>query len=91
MFGSDCQNGRMTAKEPLILYSRPGCHLCELAAEMLDRLAVDWREVDIETDPELDARYGLVIPVVRSGIAKKELPFPFGEEQLSRFVKGLDQ
>ena len=77
----------MTERAPFILYTRQGCHLCELAAEMLERLGADWRPVDIESDPELDARYGLVIPVVLSGHTKKELPFPFGEEQLSRFLQ----
>ena len=75
----------MTVKHPLILYSRPGCHLCELAAGMLDRLAIDWQEVNIETDPGLEKCYGLKIPVVFCERTKKKLSFPFGEEQLSRF------
>ena len=77
----------MTADAPFILYSRPGCHLCDLAAEMLDRMEIEWREVDIESEPELENRYGLRVPVVVFEPAKKELPFPFGEEQLSRFVR----
>jgi len=78
----------MTEVETLILYTRPGCHLCELAAGLLENLAVGWREVNIEDDPELEKRYGLLIPVVYSESTKKELPFPFGEEQLSRFQEG---
>lgn len=79
----------MTEAETLILYIRPGCHLCELAAGMLDKLGLDWREVNIEDDPELEKKYGLLIPVVSREGTKKELPFPFGEEQLSRFQEEI--
>ena len=44
----------MTETETLILFTRPGCHLCELAAGLLQNLAFDWREVNIEDDPELE-------------------------------------
>jgi glutaredoxin len=51
--------------EPRIrLLTRPGCHLCEVAAETLERIGEPWVEVDIEADPELDAEYGDRIPVV---------------------------
>ena len=76
----------MTVKHALILYSRPGCHLCDLAAAMLDRLGVIWREVNIETDAGLETRYGLEIPVLYCERTKKKLSYPFGEEQLSRFL-----
>jgi glutaredoxin len=51
--------------EPRIqLLTRPGCHLCEVAVEALERIGEPWVEVDIERDPELDAEYGDRIPVV---------------------------
>ena len=81
----------MTVHDELILYTRPGCHLCDLAATMLDELEIAWRPVDIEGDPELEERYGLVIPVVRFEDAKKELLFPFGKEQLSRYLEEITQ
>jgi glutaredoxin len=50
------------------IYSRPGCHLCDEAKEVIERvrrrLAFGVRVVDIETDPELEKRYGEQIPVV---------------------------
>ena len=79
----------MTVREPLILYSRPGCHLCDLAASMLDRLKISWREVNIELDAELEERYGLEIPVIFFERTKKKLSFPFEEEQLSRFLEEI--
>lgn len=76
-----------TASE-VVLYSRPDCHLCELAAQMLDAADVTWREIDIDGDPELAARYGLLIPVVRIGTTGRELGFPFDAERLLRFLEG---
>jgi glutaredoxin len=55
-------------KAHVILYTRPGCHLCQeakremLAADCADRYVLE--EVNIETDPALKERYGLEIPVI---------------------------
>lgn len=52
----------------VILYTRPGCHLCEEAkAEMLAAGCSDeyiLEEVNIETDTALKELYGWEIPVV---------------------------
>ena len=52
----------------VVLYGAPGCHLCEEAAQAIGRLrlgtAFAYCEVDIHTDPELERRYLLEIPVV---------------------------
>ncbi|MGI8728717.1 MAG: glutaredoxin family protein [Solirubrobacteraceae bacterium] len=48
----------------LILYGRPGCHLCEDARAVLRRVGEPFSEVDIETDDELHAAYLVRIPVV---------------------------
>jgi glutaredoxin len=54
--------------EPRVtLYSRPGCHLCDDAREVVTRVCDDlgerWVEVDIESDPDLEDRFGEEIPV----------------------------
>lgn len=57
----------------LILYSRPGCHLCEeLAAELAPLIAgrATLEYVDVSRDPDLLRRYGLRIPVVAAGDAE---------------------
>ena len=77
----------MTADADIVLFTRQGCHLCERAAVMLNELCVEWRAVDIEGDVDLEDRYGLVIPVVFLEGTKKELRFPFGKAQLSRFLE----
>jgi hypothetical protein len=52
----------------VVLYSRPGCHLCDAAREVV--LAVRQRhpflfdEVDIEGSDELVRDFGIRIPVV---------------------------
>jgi glutaredoxin len=51
------------------LYTRPGCHLCDEAREVILSLhgstsPFELREIDIESDPELHARYLERIPVI---------------------------
>jgi glutaredoxin len=50
------------------LYSRPGCHLCEDAADLLERLAQRYAilvdEVSILGDVDLYERYKHSIPVI---------------------------
>jgi glutaredoxin len=48
----------------VVLYTAHGCHLCELAREVLDAERVDYREVDITGDPRLEAEYREWLPVV---------------------------
>lgn len=51
----------------LVLYTRPGCHLCELMKEEIARArlgACTLEEVDVDTDPALAERHGRSIPVL---------------------------
>jgi glutaredoxin len=52
----------------ITLVTRAGCHLCEQAAEALMRVrgatGVGWREVDVDSDPELQREYGDRVPVI---------------------------
>ena len=56
------------AHPQLVLYSKPGCHLCDEMKHVLDRVRsrtpFTLRVVDISMDPDLLARYGLEIPVL---------------------------
>lgn len=49
------------------LYTRPGCHLCDDARAVVERVCADlgeaYDEVDITTDPDLEDRFGEEIPV----------------------------
>ena len=52
----------------VVLYSRLGCHLCDIARGTIlaqrERLGFEFEEVDIEADEELELEYGIRIPVV---------------------------
>ena len=52
----------------ITIYSKPGCHLCDEMKRVVllvsQTVPMTIEEVDISADPELDARYGLEIPVL---------------------------
>lgn len=55
----------MTAR--VLLYSKPGCHLCDDARVVVEAVCAElgetYEEVDITTSADLVARYGEEIPV----------------------------
>jgi glutaredoxin len=57
----------MSDRPRVVLYGRPGCHLCEAAREVVQRVCSDlgeqFAEVDIDSDPGLLDRFGEEIPV----------------------------
>jgi glutaredoxin len=52
----------------VIVYSRKGCHLCEIVKESLVKLhkrgGFQWRDVDVDSDPDLRRQYNDQVPVV---------------------------
>lgn len=46
------------------LYTRRDCSLCDRAKEVLEKAGITSREVDIDADPELKARFTNDVPVV---------------------------
>ncbi|MBA2766312.1 MAG: glutaredoxin family protein [Actinomycetota bacterium] len=48
----------------LTLFGRPGCHLCDDARVVLQRVGEPFDEVDITTDDALHASYLERIPVI---------------------------
>lgn len=55
----------MTAR--VTLYGRDGCHLCDDARAVIERVCADlgetYVEIDIDGDEQLRARYGEEVPV----------------------------
>ena len=51
----------------VLLYSKPGCHLCEDARAVIEQVCAEvgtsYEEVDISGDPDLVRAYGEQIPV----------------------------
>ena len=72
----------------MILYFQEECHLCD-DAELILRslgLADSYREVDIESDPELLKEYGIHIPVLQREDTSARLFWPFDEAGLKSFL-----
>jgi glutaredoxin len=49
------------------LYTRPGCHLCAAARDVLVRVCADlgetFAEISVDDDPDLQRRFGDEVPV----------------------------
>lgn len=80
----------------LILYSKPGCHLCEGLAEKLDQvtsIALDLEVRDITTQPAWFEAYQYEIPVLvwRSPSGERVLPRLSPRAPVSQLEKLLHQ
>ena len=70
------EDGRLQLAAPrdATIYSRPGCHLCAEAkaqvAPLLEAFGARLKEINIDNDPELRARYDHDVPVIFLGARK---------------------
>lgn len=73
----------------VVLYGKPGCHLCDDALELLRRLEERYTftvaEIDIRSDPALFRRYDIRIPVLVID-GQHELDAPIKEQQLRKLL-----
>ena len=62
------ESSHMPEPRNVIVYSRKGCHLCEVVKESLAKLSrrggFTWREVDVDADIELRRQFNDEVPVV---------------------------
>lgn len=87
-------NPTVTSASEIVLYRRPGCHLCEDARALLDALLAERAahgrsapavtERDIETDPAWHRRYLETIPVIAVG--DRELPLATSAAAIRRLL-----
>ena len=74
----------------VIVYSRKQCHLCDEVKEKLSHLQsrahFQWREIDIDSDPELFRLYNEEVPVVFIN-GRKAFKYTLDEGE---FLKKLD-
>ncbi|HEX4975393.1 MAG TPA: glutaredoxin family protein [Pseudomonadales bacterium] len=74
----------------LYVYSTLGCHLCEVAAALLEEspLVQQWQLCyqEIADDPQLMNLYGVRIPVLKRDDSQAELNWPFDAGDLQRFL-----
>ena len=78
----------------VVLYSRSGCHLCDVVKETLTHAQGKgefvWREVDIDGDFTLRQQYNDQVPVVFID-GRKAFKYRMGEDQLLRALAGRAQ
>ncbi len=79
----------MSLLREVVVYSRKGCHLCEIVKETLSKLerrgGFRWREVDVETDDGLRRQFTDEVPVVFID-GRKALKYRLDEQE---FLKKL--
>jgi glutaredoxin len=75
----------------VVLYSRPGCHLCDQALQVLVAEQKDHPfeldEVDVQDDEDLEREYGIRIPVIEVD-GEERFEYEIDPEELSRIVRG---
>jgi glutaredoxin len=58
----------MPEARQVVVYSRKGCHLCEIVKETLGKLerrgGFIWREIDVDSDEQLRREFTDEVPVV---------------------------
>ncbi|QQX82184.1 glutaredoxin family protein [Shewanella sp. KX20019] len=70
----------------IVLYHTDACHLCELAAELLQQTQVTFVARDICDNEQLAENYGTRIPVIKKTVCNSELNWPFDLEALEEFL-----
>ena len=77
-------------KEAVTLFGTAGCHLCEVALELLHATLnpeyFDIWEIDIADSDTMIEQYGVRIPVLRRDQDGTELNWPFGVDELIGFL-----
>jgi len=81
----------MSEPSEVILYSRRGCHLCEIVKETLTKLhkrgGFKWREVDVDADSDLRRLYNDEVPVVFIN-GSKAFKYRMNEQEFLRKLAG---
>ncbi|MFZ1919056.1 MAG: glutaredoxin family protein [Terriglobales bacterium] len=77
----------MSERGQVILYSRKGCHLCEIVKESLVKLekrgGFIWREIDVDSNAEVRRLYTDEVPVVFIN-GRKAFKYHMNEQEFLR-------
>ena len=78
----------------LILYGTLGCHLCDMAEDIIapfqQKGAFTLEKHDIADDDTLMTLYGVRIPVVKDTATGKELGWPFDHDIFQTWLDALN-
>jgi glutaredoxin len=83
----------LVVQEPrqVVVYSRKGCHLCEVVKESLTKLSrrggFSWQEVDVDGDGELRRQFNDEVPVVFID-GRKAFKYRMDEQEFLRKLAG---
>ncbi|HKU20434.1 MAG TPA: glutaredoxin family protein [Terriglobales bacterium] len=71
----------------VVLYSRKGCHLCEIVKESLSKLSrqtqFSWQEIDVDSNDNLRRQFTDEVPVVFID-GKKAFKYRMNEQDFLR-------
>jgi len=77
----------------VVVYSRVGCHLCDVVKETLaaahGKADFQWRDVDIDADPELRRAYNDQVPVVFID-GRKAFMYRMGEPEFLQKLAAME-
>jgi glutaredoxin len=80
----------MSSLHHVVLYSRKNCHLCDVVKATLARLekrgGFTWKEVDVDSDPDLQQKFTDEVPVVFID-GKKAFKYRMAERDFLRLLK----
>ena len=72
------------------IYSKPGCHLCDVAVDVIEKIRRDTEftvdRIDIRHDPDLMSLYGERIPVIHVN-GRPAFQFRVDEGRLRQLLK----
>lgn len=78
----------------LVLYSTDGCHLCELAQQVIldvaQHIEIEVYVEDIAESEQLVGQYGTRIPVIKDEQNGRELNWPFNQQELVAWLASSD-
>ncbi|HUC74328.1 MAG TPA: glutaredoxin family protein [Vicinamibacterales bacterium] len=84
--------GEGTRQSRITIYSRPGCHLCDEMKAVVVRalkntgMPICVEDVDVSTDPALEARYGQEVPVLTID-GRKAAKYRVTESEITRMLQ----
>jgi len=74
----------------VVLYSRPGCHLCDAARQVLlaelGESSFELTEVNVQGDDDLERGYGIRIPVVEID-GEDRFEYEVDPDELRRIIR----
>ena len=96
-FAASQQTGCFTARvyngipHDVVIFSRKGCHLCDVIKQTITEAEgnadFQWRELDIDADPELRMQFDDKVPVVFIG-GRKTFKLRMDKHQFLRALNG---